>query len=69
LVRLNITSDRVEISVINSSSSGTARGGGRGLRGAAKSLAGFGGSLEVLSPVPAGWTYGIKIVLDRWKWN
>lgn len=61
--------DKVEVSILNDASSRVTRGGGHGLDNAAQRLAPFGAILEPVNEVPTGWTYGIRIVLERWKWN
>ena len=61
--------ETVEISVLNSNSSQELRGGGHGLESVTRGLANFGARLEPIDTLPADWTYGIKIILESWKWQ
>jgi hypothetical protein len=69
LVQVIARDEAVEINVINNASNRETKGGGRGLGGIAQSLANFGAFLKPIDTLSAEWTYGVKIVLERWKWN
>lgn len=61
--------DEVIIELLNSGSSRVGGGGGHGLRNIAESLALFGGRLEPIADLPPGVTYGVRLILERWRWS
>ena len=64
----NSSDDKLDIKIFNSGSSPSRESGGKGLRRLNASLANFGGRLEGIGELPSGWTFGVKISLERWKW-
>jgi hypothetical protein len=61
--------DELSVEVFNTGSNDETRGGGRGLRAVADSLAAFGGRLELAEDLPAEMTFGVRLVFERWKWS
>ena len=67
-----VISDRpsgvLDVQIYNTASSPSRRTGGQGLRSVGAGLANFGGSLKVINELSGKWTYGVKIVVERWNW-
>jgi hypothetical protein len=61
--------DYVVVDLLNSGTGKDRKGGGRGLRIVAESLAAFDCCLEVIQEVPSGMSYGIRLTAERWKWS
>jgi hypothetical protein len=61
----------VAVDLLNSGSRGSNKGGGRGLRTVAESLAPFDGRLEQVEvkEILPSMTYGVRLIFERWKWS